>query len=413
MKTKKLYQFVLIAIILGSLSFTTCRHLDGVAQEPLVTLHSVELVNISFTGVEIMARINVQNRSPVNIPFPDINWELFVNDNSFIRGSNNFDGTIRARRTNVVNVPVSLNYVDFFSAFQSLRGNRSAGFRIALGANLTIPVIGDLNWNFEHEGEIPLLQVPRFSMPSMRIDGIDFTRVQLLFSVNVENPNVFSLPSPQIAYDFLINRNSFMQGIHVSPVPLAAVAVTPLVIGLTVEYADLFRLVANLGNLNEVPSLFSMTSDFGVPALAGQNVFQEIAGSLPVLRMPSISFRGITLRNLTLTRADFELAWEIENNNIFAMNVRELSYNLVVNNSQWSSGRAPGISRVAANRTTVVPLEFSINNLAVVREIASIVAGGGNISFTCNGNFSFGADLPGLADFQIPFNFSGSTSLSR
>ncbi|MDR2543772.1 MAG: LEA type 2 family protein [Treponema sp.] len=403
----------LIVIALIILTLTTCQHLQSVIQEPVVTLNSVELVNISFTGVEFLCKVNVENRSNITIPFPDIDWELFINDNSFIKGSNKFGGSIRSRRTNIVEVPISLGYVEFFNAFQSMRGNKSADYKIALGANLDIPVIGEKTWNFQHVGEFPLLQVPKITMPSMKIDGIDFSKIQLLFSVDIENPNVFQLPSPQIAYDFLINRNSFLSGVQISSAPLAAAAATPLVIALTLEYADLFRLFQNLINLNEVPGLLSLSGDFGVPALASEKLFQEITGSLPILKMPSISFRGISLKNLSLTRADFELSWEIENNNSFAMNIKDLSYNLIVNNSQWSSGNVTNAPQISANRRTIVPLEFSINSLSVVGEIANMVTRGTNINYACNGNMNLGAALPGLADFQTPFNFSGTTRLSR
>jgi LEA14-like dessication related protein len=229
----------------------------------------------------------VENRGSLDIPFPDIDWELFINANSFIRGNNKFDGSIKARATNIMEVPFSLSYVDFFRTFQSLRGSSNADYKVTLGTNFNLPVIGDKRWQFEHEGEMPVIQVP------------------------------------------------------------------------------------------------------------------------------SISFSGITLKNLSLSRVDFEIAWDIENNNSFAMNVKELSYNFMVNNSQWSTGRIPGSPQIPANRRTVVPMEFSISSLSVVREITEIVTRGTNITYACSGNLNLGTALPGLGDYQTPFNFSGTTRLSR
>lgn len=413
MKKSNYFKAVLIALILVSPLFTTCQSLQGVIQEPVVTLHSVELAKLSFTGVEILCKLNVENRSPVTIPFPNINWELFINEYSFLKGNIISSGnTLRARETSIVDVPVSLTFVEFFNVFQSLRGSNNTDYRVAVGASFNIPVIGELAFNFEHSGNFPVLQIPKFSAPSFKIDGIDFTKVQVSFSINVENENEFDLPAPQVISDLLINRNPYLQGISVSAVPLAAAAVTPLVIGLTVEYEDLFRVFANLLNSREVPSVLNLNGDFGIPAFAGEVISQQISGTLPILRAPSVSFRGISLKNLSLTNIDFELSWEIENNNSFAVSLKDLSYNFSVNNVQWSSGRAP-VSQVNANSRTVIPVQFSINSLSMVREITEIVTRGTSINYVCTGNMNLGGAFPGLSDLQKPFNFSGATRLSR
>jgi len=403
----------LILLIFVSLLFTTCETLQSFIQEPVVTLRSVEIVNISFSGVDILCRVNVDNRSPVSIPFPDIDWELFINAGSFIRGGVDAGSSIRSRDTTVVDIPVSLSYVDIFNMFRSLRDRRSAEYRIALGASLDLPYVGQRTWRFEHAGFFPVLQMPRLTAPSMRIGDIDFSRIQLLFTVNVENQNDFELPAPRIIYDFLVDRNPYLNGIHVSAAPLAAAAITPVVIALTLEYADIFRLFQNLVNLNEFPSLFSMNSDFGIPAFAGESSSQQIPGSIPIPRMPVVRFGGISMTNLSLTRVDFELVWEIENNNNFAMNLNELFYDFRVNNSVWSSGRAPRFTQINPNRTVVIPIEFSINNLSIVREITDIVIRGTDISYTCTGGMSLGAAFPGLPDLHTPFHFAGNTRLFR
>jgi len=404
---------ILTALCALTLPLTTCETLQALLPEPIVTLRSVELVNVTFTGIEILCKVNVENRTALEIPVPDFDWELFINANPFVKGAIESGGSMKSRQTNIVEIPVSLGYVDIFNAFQSLKGGRTADYSIALGAKLNIPVIGEKIWNFVHNGILPVLQIPKFSAPSMKIDSIDFSQVQLAFSINVENPNDFEIPSPQLLYDFFINRSEYNSGVTVSSAPLAAAAVTPVVIALTLRYTDLFRAVSGLINLGEAPGLVALRGGFGIPAFADETVRQEITGVIPILKPPSISFRGISVKDYSLTKIDFELSWEIENNNNFAMNVSDLSYNFAVNNSQWSSGKVPGSPRVSPNSKTVVALEFSLNNLAIVSEIINIITRGTNIAYTMNGNLSLGADIASLPNYQTPFNFAGNTSLTR
>ena len=275
------------AALLAVLVFTTCQTLSSVFREPLLSLHSTELADISFTGATVLCRVNVENPNSFDIPFPEIDWEFYINANSFVNGKIKTDQSIRARRTTVVDVPVSFGYLDVYNTFSLLRGSNQADYKVALAVKFALPFLDNKVWNFEHEGTFPLLKAP------------------------------------------------------------------------------------------------------------------------------SISFAGISVKNLSMTGVDFEVAWEIENNNSFAMNVNDLSYDLRVNNTQWASATASGTPQIGANRKTRIPLTFSINTLSMVRDITDIITRGTTVSYECNGNLSLGADLPGLADFNSPFNFSGNTRLIR
>jgi len=412
-KSKKARVLFLTALVITAPLLTTCETLQALLPEPIITLRSVELRNFSVNGVELLCKVNVENRTALDIPVPDFNWEFFLNSNSFVSGEINSGGYMRSRQANIVDIPVSLSYLDIFDTFKSLKGSKETSYGVSIDVKLNLPVIGEKVWNFFREGVFPVLQIPKFSAPSMKIDGIDFSKIELAFSINVENPNNFEIPSPQLLYDFFVNRSEYNSGITVSAAPLAAAAVTPIIIALSLNYADLFRTISGLLTLGEAPGLVALRGGFDIPAFADETVRQEITGTIPLLRTPSISFRGITLKNLSLTRADFELSWEIENNNSFAMRVDDLSYNLNVNNTQWSSGRVPGSPQVSANSKTVINFDFSVNSLTVVSEIASIITRGTNIAYAMSGNISLGAALAGLPNYQAPLNFSGSTRISR
>ncbi|MCL2762056.1 MAG: LEA type 2 family protein [Treponema sp.] len=402
-----------IAAFLALMTLTTCQTLGSLVTEPVVTLHSVEVTNINFTGVEILCKVNVQNPNSVDVPFPEIDWEFFINANSFVKGQIKAGRAIKARRTTTVEVPLSLSYLEVFNTFASLKGTNQADYKIALGARFNLPILHDKTWQFEHEGTFPVLQIPKLSAPSMKIDQLDFTKAELLFTIDVNNPNPFELPFPQMAYDYLVNNNSFIKNSVGIAAPLAAAAITPVLIKLTVNYVDLYQAFQNLRNANEVPGLLSLKTDFGIPAFIDEVVSTQAAGSLPLLKIPSLNFTGIRVKSTSLTKIDFEVTWEIENNNGFAMNLRDLSYNLAVNNSQWSTGKIPGSPQIAANRKTPVSMDFSLSSLNMVKEITEIITRGTDVSYLCSGNISLGAALPGLDSFNQPFNFSGTTKIRR
>ncbi|MDR0315529.1 MAG: LEA type 2 family protein, partial [Treponema sp.] len=258
----------IVLVVFASLSLTTCQSLRSIFREPVLSLQSVAISKITFTAADLLCKVKVENPNAIDIPFPEVGWEIFINKNSFITGIIKNNQSLKPRRSTVIDVPISLNYLEVFNTFRSLKGSKQADYRVTLAAKIPLPIMGDKVFNFAHEGIFPVLQMPKLSMPSMKIDKMNFTRAEILCTVNVENPNNFALPSPKIAYDYTVNRNSFIKSSIDNASPLAAASVTAIPIRFTVNYADLYQRFQTLRNLGEAPSLISLKSDFSIPAFA-------------------------------------------------------------------------------------------------------------------------------------------------
>ncbi|MCL2196519.1 MAG: LEA type 2 family protein [Treponema sp.] len=277
----KKFLFLIIAVY-AVFTFTTCETLMAAFQEPNVSLQSVDLTNITFNSANLLCKVAVQNVNSFELPFPQTDWRVFINSNSFLNGTLSSGSRVRARNTSVIEVPVSLDYLQVLNAFKSLKGSKDVGYKVALAVSFNFPVIGEKVFNFDYEGALPLPQLPRFSKPAITLDKRDATRAELLVSIDIENPNVFELPSPKINYDYSLNRNSFIKGVVESEAPLAPSAVTPLNFRLVVTYADLLRSFASLVTAREVSSLLNISCDFGIPIFSGETLKLELPGTLPL-----------------------------------------------------------------------------------------------------------------------------------
>ena len=274
------------AIVLFTLLFfTTCQTLMDAIRFPVVSFHSAEIVDINFTGTQLLCKLQVENPNPIEIPFPETGWEFFINGNSFTSAVIRVNERIRARSTVFVDVLVDLNYIDVFNAFASLIGSNNLGYKITLDIKFVLPVLGERILNFDHEGVIPIPQFPQLTAPSVRIENANLLGAEVVFTVNIQNPNPFDLPSPQITYDYQLNRSSFIRGASDNTGPLAASSTTPITLRLAVNYADLLRTFAALATANQVSSLFIFTCDFGIPVFAGDVIRLEIPGTLPLPRL--------------------------------------------------------------------------------------------------------------------------------
>jgi len=272
------------AALIAVFSLTTCQSLMSAVQEPVLSLHSVDLVNINLDSARVLCKVQVENPNGFDIPFPETDWEFFINTNSFLNGTVKNNHKIRARNKTIVEVPVDLKYADIFNSFKSLPGTQKADYKVALGVKFPLPLLKEKVWTFEHNGSLPIPQLPKIRTPSMRMENANTTRAEIIVTINVENPNPFELPMPKIEYDYQLNKNSFIKGNLENEGVLAANKTTPVTFKLVITYADLFRSFASLMTQFQVNTLLIVTCDFGIPSLGSTPQRYEVPGTLPVLR---------------------------------------------------------------------------------------------------------------------------------
>jgi len=277
---KKLIFTILVIII--CLSLTTCETLQTIILQPIISFHSVRLEGINLNGVQLLNFIQIENPNGFEIPFPEIGWDLFVNANSFISGVIRNNQRLRARDSTLVEVPVNLDYLGVFNSFASLIGSREFNYKTAFALRFNLPVLGNMVWNLEHEGIIPLPQLPRISAPSMRIGSSSLTGTEIIVSINVNNPNGFPIPTPKISYDYQVNRNSFIRGNVENEAPLSPSSNSQINIPIAINYLDLFQSFASLITAREVASNLVLTCDFDIPLFNAQPLRFETAGVLPL-----------------------------------------------------------------------------------------------------------------------------------
>jgi len=264
------------------LCLSACETLISALDEPIVSLHSVELTGVNFNGAQLLCKVQIENPNGFDIPFPEIGWELFLNANSLINGTIRNNQRLRARNTTIVEVPVRVEYLEAFNAITSLKGRNAANYKVALAVKFPIPVIGDKVWRLEHEGSLPLPQIPRLTAPAIRFERMDLSGTTVVFTVNVQNPNPFELPSPRINFDFQVNRTSVVNSTTTAD-PLRPNSTTPVSMRFTVYQADLVRvLAANLLTAGSIACNLNVSFDFGIPAFGSDPVTLQVPGTLPL-----------------------------------------------------------------------------------------------------------------------------------
>ena len=411
---KKIIFVLSVSLFLLFLCFglSSCSTLDGVVQAPNVTFNSVNIAGIGLQGVDLIVRINVENPNAFNIPFPEVNWHMFINDNSFVRGMINEGTNLRGRRTVTVDLPISVSYSGFFNSFASLFGSSEVGYKVALDLRFPLPVINDLTYNLEFEGILPLLQIPRLSAPSFRTGRMDFTGIEQIWAINIANPNNFSIPIPEYNWQYEVNGTPVIRGKINQEGELAALSENAVNFTVNMRYADIISAIGSLGNAPELRSLMNMDTILPFDLPDGLLSPFQFPATIPILHPPALSLRGINIRNMALQNLEFIINWEIENRNSFPMSITDFNYNLSVNGSEWVRGVINNVPDVRPNSRVVIPVDLTITSVNTISQIIDILNRGSTVNYTSDVNFNM-SGATGMGTSRWPYNLAGTTRLTR
>lgn len=429
---KNLYSMAVLLV--SALVLGTCATLSSVIKEPKLSLHSAEITGIDFTGIDVSCKVNVENPNRVEIPFPNAAWSLSLAGSQFVSGTVEKGAPLKPGKTVIVDVAFHVDYANVYQTFVALKeasqsGDKETDYQVNLSVAFELPVLGPKTLPFTINGKLPLLQMPRFSDMNIALDTIDFKGVSFACTFNVENPNVFDIPLPKMDWDYKVNQASFISSSIASGGAIAAATVTPITIKLSIEYAKLYGMFQALNTAGEASGDLGVTSDPEIPAFAEETTSQQGSNKIPLLKAPTITFKGITVKPIDVAgsvsgalgsvlgggsapaaKIDFDMGFDIENKNTFDMQVSSLSYKLKVNGTQWVEGSSPARQTIRANQKGSIPLSLSINAASLVKDIVALVTQRkSNVPYSCEGGITVAGSLPGLKPLNLPFNLTGTT----
>ena len=408
---KKRIQFFLASLL--AISFLSCQSVRSVLQDPKVSIRSVDLEHISFNGVDMICRLDVENPNGFDVPFPELDWQVFINTAPFINGRIDEGAKIKGHKTVTLDLPFSMTYAGLFDTFASLWETREASYKIDLAMKFPLPILNEKTYYLDFSGIIPLLQIPKIQAGDFSIGKLDFTGIELDWGYTVENPNSFPIPFPKIDWEYAVNGIPLVSNNLDDKGEIAGLAKSSGAVQLSLRYADIFELIGSMVKTAEIPSLLKLDTSFPIPSLEKLDRIIEIPGTLPILQKPEMTFKGINIKNLALQKLDFVVSWEVENRNSFPMSIGQFDYDLTVNNASWARGIIESPPLLKPGAKTVIPLDITISSLSLVTQIVDIINRGVGVNYRSQGNFSLLADIPGLDLLDMDFDLSGVTRLTR
>lgn len=254
---------------------------------------------------------------------------------------------------------------------------------------------------------------PEVSFSGAKITDLSFQRVDLLFDLNINNPNALGIKMDGFDYDFHLNGNSFVKGEQTDGLEIASEAQSTVRIPVSLAFADIYQTFSDLKGQDSTRYNIACGFSFDLPVLGKQRIPVSKQGSLPMLKLPSVSIHSLKLDNLSFTGADLTLKLDIENPNAFSFDLNKIDYTFQVNGQPWLQGISNKVGAVGAKGGSTLALPISLNILQIGQSVRKVLTSDEPLSYELAGDLGIATSLPFLGDVALPFAKNGSVSISR
>ena len=128
----------------------------GMMEKPSARIAGVKIEDVSVTDATMLFDVNVSNPYSVPLPLSNIDYALASRGQQFLTGKADVQGTVPARGSKSLGVPIKINYLKLIRAVKGARPGAKIPYKADLGLSVDAPVAGPLRVPMSKDGELAL-----------------------------------------------------------------------------------------------------------------------------------------------------------------------------------------------------------------------------------------------------------------
>ncbi len=156
---KWLFPFLLLTVL--PVVFQGCKAAkeilkQGGVQKPSVEVINADIQNFSILSADFVFDLKITNPNAVGVDLSGFDYNLLINQKSFLKGEQNTPMTIEPNQSSVIHLPLTVDFADIFSVFSDLATKSKASYQLTTGFHFDIPLLGKVRVPATKSGEFKL-----------------------------------------------------------------------------------------------------------------------------------------------------------------------------------------------------------------------------------------------------------------
>ncbi|ACF14017.1 Late embryogenesis abundant protein 2 [Chloroherpeton thalassium ATCC 35110] len=151
-----LFLFFVMPLANGCKTVQKIAQQTATAKKPTISIANVEISSVSFVGIDFVFDIKIQNPNSFGVTLSSFDYNFLINQHSFVNGKQEDPLTVAANATSNVQLPLTIQYLDLYAVFSSLKNSRTAAYQLTAGFYFDLPVLGTVRIPAEKSGSFSL-----------------------------------------------------------------------------------------------------------------------------------------------------------------------------------------------------------------------------------------------------------------
>ncbi|MET0009967.1 MAG: LEA type 2 family protein [Candidatus Thiodiazotropha sp. 6PLUC4] len=255
-------------------------------------------------------------------------------------------------------------------------------------------------------------QQPTAEVKGVKLSGLDIDGIDLIFDLQVDNPNPVKIALDRLDYDLKLSNHSFLKGEQGMGVSLAANGPSQVKLPVRMEFEQLLQQYGQLLKQDEVPYEIDLGLGLDVPLLGRIRLPVNYQGRMPIPKIPDVKVSDVDVERLTLQKAELMVELEVANPNRFAVILDKLDYQLKLNGIDVGGGVLSQSMKIDQRGKGRIKIPLSLDLMQAGRGLYGAFIGGSGLSYELGGSLDASGDTPLLGEFQIPLDKQGKVDLN-
>ncbi|MBO6535084.1 MAG: LEA type 2 family protein [Balneolaceae bacterium] len=255
------------------------------------------------------------------------------------------------------------------------------------------------------------MEKPTLSLSDFKVDQLTLSDIDLLFDINIDNPNPIAVSVNSYSYSFLIADQQFVSGDQETSTDVPATSSNVIQVPVFFGYQELYDTFEAIRDEDETNFTFEGVIAVEVPILGIVELPYSQSGKIPVVKRPYIRVQSMKVRELSLSKISLDFNFEIENPNAFGIDLSGFSYDLNINQLQAINGTVNEQVSLGSKSTNTLSIPLEVNVLQAGMGIYRAISNRESFDFTFSGDATLGTDLPYFKSSTFNFNRSGSVDI--
>jgi LEA14-like dessication related protein len=270
-------RMLILLLLVCTVALSGCATLKELIQKPTVAFESVTFQDMSLFDGTLVFSFKVTNPNPIGINLDKIGYDLKIGDKDLVKGTIDKGLSLKARGTETVELPISINYLDFFKSItdfinsDKIKYDLSGFFQIAM---LSIP--------YQAKGSLDIPKIPEISLKNIQVKNISFTGASLLMTLEIDNNNPFAVAIKSLNYGINLGGAKFANGATTKPTDITKNGKSTVEIPVYVDFLKLGRSAYKL--LTKSSTGYELTGNMkiSIPKVGDKEFPFSKVGQIPI-----------------------------------------------------------------------------------------------------------------------------------